>query len=63
MLQSMLADRLKLVVHRGMKEGAVYSLTVGKGGPRFTQANPAESQPGAHPFPGGGLRSLEREDG
>lgn len=63
MLQSMLADRLKLVVHRSMKNGAVYSLTVGKNGPKFKESNPAESHPGAHPFPGGGMLSSERSEG
>ncbi len=63
MLKAMLADRLKLVVHRGTKDGPVYSLIVGGGGPRFKQSNPVESHPGAHPFPGGGLLSVGREDG
>ena len=34
MLQSLLADRFKLVVHREMKEMPVYALVVGKGGPK-----------------------------
>ncbi len=63
MLQSMLADRLKLVVHRSMKEEPVYLLIVGKNGPKFKESNPAEPHPGAWPFPGGGMMSEERKDG
>src|SRR6185295_20322324 len=35
MLQNMLSDRFKLVVHREMKEMPVYQLTVAKGGPKL----------------------------
>ncbi len=63
MLQSMLADRLKLAVHRSTKEGPVYSLMVAKNGPRFKESNPAESHPGAYPFPGGGMLSMDMKDG
>ncbi|WP_047492289.1 M56 family metallopeptidase [Terriglobus sp. TAA 43] len=63
MLQSMLADRLKLVVHRDTKDAQVYLLTVGKDGPKFKESNPAEAHAGAHPFPGGGLLSMERSEG
>ena len=59
MLQAMLADRLQLVAHRSTKEGAIYSLTVGKNGPRFKPTNPAEPHPGAYSFPGGGLLAME----
>jgi bla regulator protein blaR1 len=59
----MLADRLKLVVHRSTKEARVYSLVVGNSGPKFKESNPAASHPGAHPFPGGGMLSMEIKDG
>ena len=59
----MLADRLKLVVHRSTKEGPVYSLVVGKSGPKFKESNPAESHPGTDPFPGGGMLFMEKKDG
>jgi uncharacterized protein (TIGR03435 family) len=35
MMQAMLADRCKLAVHRGSREVAVYSLVIGKSGPRL----------------------------
>jgi bla regulator protein blaR1 len=63
MLRSMLADRLKLVVHRSTKEVPVYSLVVGKNGPRFTETDPTKPHPGAYPFPGGGMLSMEQKDG
>jgi uncharacterized protein (TIGR03435 family) len=46
MLQAMLADRFKLVVHREMKEMPVYNLVVAKGGPKFhvaTGEHPADA--------------------
>jgi bla regulator protein blaR1 len=61
MLQTMLADRLKLVVHRDIKEGPVYSLEVGKSGPKFKEANPAEAHHGMALPNGGG--TVVPEDG
>ena len=40
MLQTLLADRFKLTVHREMKEMPVYALVVGKNGPRFKESAP-----------------------
>lgn len=54
MVQSMLADRCKLVVHRGSKEVNVYSLVVGKGGPRLKTTVPGDPHPRAQIIPGGG---------
>lgn len=53
MLRTMLADRFKLVVHREMKEVHVYSLVVGKSGPKFKETDPADPHPGAMRIPGG----------
>jgi bla regulator protein BlaR1 len=61
MLQTMLADRLKLVVHRDIKEVPVYSLVVGKNGPKFKEANAAETHQGVTLPDGGG--TLVPEDG
>jgi uncharacterized protein (TIGR03435 family) len=47
MLQSLLAGRFKLKVHREMREMPVYELMVGKNGPRFKQSAP-DASPGAH---------------
>jgi uncharacterized protein (TIGR03435 family) len=54
MMQTMLADRCKLAVHRGSKEVAVYRLVVGKGGSRLKEAAPGDAHPGAMRLPGGG---------
>ena len=62
MLQAMLEDRLKLVVHRSTRQAPVYVLVVGKSGPKFTETNPAELHPGARPMPGGGTLSREQKD-
>lgn len=40
MLQTLLADRFKLRVHREMKEIPVYVLLVGKGAPKFKESAP-----------------------
>jgi hypothetical protein len=40
MLQSLLADRFKLTLHREQKEHAVYALVVGKGGLKLKEAGP-----------------------
>jgi uncharacterized protein (TIGR03435 family) len=40
MLQSLLAGRFKLVVHRETKQVPAYALTVAKGGPKFSAPKP-----------------------
>jgi bla regulator protein blaR1 len=62
MLQSMLEDRLKLVVHRSTREAPVDLLVVGKNGPKFKETNPDELHPGTRPMPGGGTLSREEKD-
>jgi bla regulator protein blaR1 len=62
MLQAMLDDRLKLVVHRSTMQAPVYLLVVGKRGPKFKETNPDELHPGTRPMPGGGTLSREEED-
>ena len=44
MLQSMLADRFKLTLHRNTKEHAIFALVAGKGGPKLkaSEAVPAD---------------------
>lgn len=49
MLQRLLAERFGLRVHRGTKEGTLYSLTIAKGGPKLkahVEAPPPEDRPG-----------------
>jgi bla regulator protein blaR1 len=43
MMQSLLADRFRLRLHREMRETPVYALTVGKNGPKFRQSAPGAS--------------------
>ncbi len=55
MLQEMLVERCKLVVHREIKEGDVYALVVAKGGPKLKETNPDETPPPGIALPGGGV--------
>ena len=57
MLQAMLADRFKLVVHRATKQQDIYLLRVAKGGPKFQETKPDNPHPGAMALPGGGFAS------
>jgi uncharacterized protein (TIGR03435 family) len=52
MLQTMFADRCKMVVHREMQDVSVYLLKVGKGGPKFKETNPSEDPPKGTNLPG-----------
>ena len=55
MLQAMFADRCKMVVHREVKEVAVSSLVVAKGGPKFKETDPTAKHPGGAKLPWGGV--------
>ncbi len=52
MLQSLLVERFKLVVHREKKEMPVYELTVAKNGPKFRESVPKDA-----------LKDAPKEDG
>jgi len=55
MMQGLLADRFKLVVHQDTRPMAGYGLAVGKGKPKMKEATaPGGCQPGPAPAPGGG---------
>jgi uncharacterized protein (TIGR03435 family) len=54
MMQAMLADRCKLAVHRASREVTVYSLVVGKNGPKLKASESKDRHPGAIQIPGGG---------
>lgn len=56
MLQSLLAERFKLTLHRDNKEHAIYALIVGKNGPQLKAAEvqTRDANSPASPAPGGG---------
>lgn len=68
MLQALLADRMKLVVHNEPKEATIYSLVIAKNGPKLQESKPAaapanaESGAAGGRGPGGGM-SMGSEDG
>ncbi|MGA7157382.1 MAG: TIGR03435 family protein [Acidobacteriaceae bacterium] len=62
MLQNLLADRLKLAVHRQQKERKILLLEVAKGGPKFKETDPAQAHAGFK-LPGGAVWSTEVHDG
>jgi len=53
MVQTLLADRFKLTVHRLTRELPAYALVVVKNGPKMRQVNPDDK-----PKPGGGVRMM-----
>jgi bla regulator protein BlaR1 len=55
MLQDMLAERCKVVVHYGSKEAAVYDLAIAKGGPKFKQAETVDVAELRRKHPEGGI--------
>ena len=54
MLQSLLAERFHLVVHRQTKEMPAYALVVAKNGPKLETS--AEEARGFHPYEPGAFR-------
>jgi uncharacterized protein (TIGR03435 family) len=54
MLQTMLAERCKVVVHHESREMPVYDLVVAKGGPKFKQAETVDMAELKLKHPGGG---------
>jgi uncharacterized protein (TIGR03435 family) len=55
MLQAVLAERCKVVVHYGSKEAPVYELVVAKGGPKFKQAETVDTAELRRKHPEGGI--------
>ena len=52
MLQALLAERFKLVIHRETKDQAVYAMVIGKGGLKIEESQPPVASPdGAAPNP------------
>ena len=68
MLQNLLADRFKLVLHHSTKESSIYALLVAKGGPKLKESAKestdavAISQPGGQGMEGPG-RGMMGKDG
>jgi uncharacterized protein (TIGR03435 family) len=56
MMQLLLTDRFKLVVHREMREMPIYALVVGKNGPKLRNSDP-DADPTAH-FGGNGRNAV-----
>jgi uncharacterized protein (TIGR03435 family) len=63
MLQDMLAERCKAVVHYASKEAPVYDLATAKGGPKFKQAETVDMAELRRKHPEGGGDEGERHDG
>jgi uncharacterized protein (TIGR03435 family) len=55
MLQAMLAERCKVVVHFGSKLAPVYDLVIAKGGPKFKQAETVDTAELRRKHPEGGM--------
>ena len=55
MLQAMLAERCKVVVHYGSKEAPVYDLVIAKSGPKFKQAETVDTAELMRKHPEGGM--------
>src|ERR1017187_2232497 len=47
MLQALLAERFKLVIHRQSKDQAVYAMVIGKGGLKIEESRPPAASPDA----------------
>jgi uncharacterized protein (TIGR03435 family) len=58
MLQAMLVERCKLAMHREVKDVAVYSLVVAKGGPKFKETDPTVEHPDGMKLPWGGVMAF-----
>jgi bla regulator protein blaR1 len=56
MLQTVLADRLKLALHREAREVSVYALVLAKSGPKLQQSKPGDTYPDGFKGPDGVAR-------
>ena len=61
MLEALLADRIKLAIHHGTKEGPAYNLTVAKGDSKLQQSKPG-SLPTRRKMAGGPVWRRGTED-
>jgi bla regulator protein blaR1 len=56
MLQALLADRLKLALHRETRDLTVYALVIAKNGPKLQESKPGDTYPNGHQGPDGVAR-------
>jgi uncharacterized protein (TIGR03435 family) len=63
MLQNLLAERFKLIVHRETKEMPVYDLVIAKGGPKFKEFVPPPAPKEGDPPPAGPSKITMDADG
>ena len=69
MLQTLLAERCKLAVHREMKDRTIFAIVVGKNGPKLKAAETSDidalhaKYPNGRAVPGGGGMLGERKNG
>ena len=61
MLQAMFGERCKLTVHREVKEVAVSSLVLAKGGPKFKETDPTVEHPEGQKLPWGGVMAFSKD--
>ena len=59
MLQALLAERLKLTLHRETKELPIYELAVAPDGPKLQESKPGDVYPNASPDGRGGARWMQ----
>lgn len=57
MLQALLADRVKLAIHRETKELPIYALVIAKNGPKLKEAKPGDTYPNGIKRPDGIARA------
>jgi bla regulator protein BlaR1 len=63
MTRQMFAERCHLKVHREVKQGAAYSLVVGKDGPKLKVSDPNEVPPFGRSLSGGGVLVYDQAKG
>jgi bla regulator protein BlaR1 len=59
MLQALLAERLKLTLHRETKELSIYELAVAPDGPKLQESKPGDAYPNTSPDGRGGARWMQ----
>jgi bla regulator protein BlaR1 len=63
MMREMFVERFNLKVHREVKQGAVYSLVMGKDGSKLTVSDPSKVHPSGRSLSGGGVMVYDQAKG